>query len=49
MEKEGASHEKKRLFYSNLVNDNLLDCIVSKVNIIQIPPSVCFNLMLLEF
>ncbi|KAJ9678558.1 hypothetical protein PVL29_020666 [Vitis rotundifolia] len=40
MEEEGASHEKKRLFYSNLVNDNLLDCIVSKVNIIQITPSV---------
>ena len=47
MEEEGAFHEKKRLFYSNLVNDNLLDCIVSKVNIIQITPSVCFDLKLL--
>ncbi|KAL3500066.1 hypothetical protein ACH5RR_039159, partial [Cinchona calisaya] len=39
--KEAASfHEKKRLFYSTLMNDNLLDCIISKVNIAEIPPAM---------
>ncbi|KAF5947427.1 hypothetical protein HYC85_013384 [Camellia sinensis] len=40
MNEEAKSHEEKRLFYSTLVNDNLLDCIVSKVKIVQITPSV---------
>ncbi|KAG6469020.1 hypothetical protein ZIOFF_073717 [Zingiber officinale] len=30
-----AGHDKKRLFYSDLQNDNLLDCIVSKVQITE--------------
>ncbi|XP_043696207.1 DNA (cytosine-5)-methyltransferase CMT2-like [Telopea speciosissima] len=33
-------HDKKRLFFSDLRNDNILDCIVSKVKIIQVAPSV---------
>ncbi|KAI5657423.1 hypothetical protein M9H77_26216 [Catharanthus roseus] len=37
---EASSHDKKRLFYSTLMNDNLLDCIVSKVQVVQITPSV---------
>ncbi|KAL7183406.1 hypothetical protein ACSBR2_025750 [Camellia fascicularis] len=40
MNEEAKSHEEKRLFYSTLVNDNLLECIVSKVKIVQITPSV---------
>ncbi|CAK9153274.1 unnamed protein product [Ilex paraguariensis] len=32
--KEAAAfHDKKRLFYSTLMNDNLLDCIISKVHV----------------
>lgn len=41
LKEEAASHDKKRLFCSDMMNDNLLDCIVSKVKIIQRPPSVC--------
>ncbi|CAA0813098.1 DNA (cytosine-5)-methyltransferase CMT2 [Striga hermonthica] len=37
---DGISHDKKRLFYSTLMNDNLLDCIVSKVEVVQIPSNV---------
>ncbi|KAL0400479.1 UNVERIFIED_CONTAM: DNA (cytosine-5)-methyltransferase CMT2 [Sesamum latifolium] len=37
---DGRSHDKKRLFYSTLMNDNLLDCIVSKVKVVQIAPNV---------
>ncbi|KAM7252040.1 hypothetical protein ACFE04_023923 [Oxalis oulophora] len=39
-EKEVASHDKKRVFCSEVMNDNLLDCIVSKLNIIQLAPNV---------
>lgn len=44
MKDAAAFHDKKRLFYSNLMNDNILDCIISKVNIVKIPPAVCFIL-----
>ncbi|KAL2551173.1 DNA (cytosine-5)-methyltransferase CMT2 [Forsythia ovata] len=37
---DGISHDKKRLFYSTLMNDNLLDCIVSKVEVVQSAPNV---------
>ncbi|KAI3457882.1 hypothetical protein Pfo_014545 [Paulownia fortunei] len=37
---DGRSHDKKRLFYSTLMNDNSLDCIVSKVKVVQIAPNV---------
>ncbi|XAR70709.1 DNA (cytosine-5-)-methyltransferase [Bertholletia excelsa] len=40
MKDAAASHDKKRLFHSNLMNDNLLDCIVSKVSVIHIAPSL---------
>ncbi|KAF0927340.1 hypothetical protein E2562_031953 [Oryza meyeriana var. granulata] len=40
MEEQAQSHDPKRLFYSDLTDDNLLDCIVSKVTIVQVPPSV---------
>lgn len=40
---DGMSHDKKRLFYSTLMNDNLLDCIVSKVKVVQIKPNVCLK------
>ncbi|XP_055819789.1 DNA (cytosine-5)-methyltransferase CMT2-like [Solanum dulcamara] len=30
-------HDPKRIFYSTLENDNLLDCIVSKVNVVELP------------
>ncbi|KAL6533426.1 hypothetical protein OROMI_027538 [Orobanche minor] len=37
---DGRSHDKKRLFFSTLMNDNLLECIVSKVKVVQIPSNV---------
>ncbi|WVZ97098.1 hypothetical protein U9M48_042658 [Paspalum notatum var. saurae] len=40
MEDQAQSHDPRRLFCSDLKDDNLLDCIVSKVNIMQISPSV---------
>ncbi|OVA18480.1 Chromo domain/shadow [Macleaya cordata] len=40
MKDQAAFHDKKRLFCSDLMNDNLLDCIVSKVKIIQLAPDV---------
>ncbi|GMQ04063.1 hypothetical protein CsSME_00049618 [Camellia sinensis var. sinensis] len=40
MKEEAAFHDKKRLFYSTLLNDNLLDCIISKVSVIQIAPTL---------
>ncbi|KAJ4824620.1 hypothetical protein Tsubulata_024054 [Turnera subulata] len=32
-------HDKKRLFYSTVMNDNPLDCIISKVTVTQISPT----------
>ncbi|KAK6926146.1 Chromo domain [Dillenia turbinata] len=40
MKDEAAFHDEKRLFLSNLMNDNPLDCIVSRVCIVQIPTKV---------
>ncbi|XP_072994639.1 DNA (cytosine-5)-methyltransferase CMT2-like isoform X1 [Typha latifolia] len=40
MKEQAAFHDKKRLFSSDLKNDNLLDCIVSKVRVVRVPPSV---------
>ncbi|KAG2623797.1 hypothetical protein PVAP13_3KG081100 [Panicum virgatum] len=40
MEDQAQSHDPRRLFYSDLKDDNLLDCIVSKVTIVQVSPSV---------
>eukprot|EP00268_Persea_americana_P017969 TRINITY_DN18797_c0_g2_i7.p1 TRINITY_DN18797_c0_g2~~TRINITY_DN18797_c0_g2_i7.p1 ORF type:complete len:892 (-),score=136.39 TRINITY_DN18797_c0_g2_i7:1238-3835(-) len=36
MKEQAAFHEEKRLFYSDLRNVNLLDCIVSKVKVAQV-------------
>ncbi|KAL5724632.1 DNA (cytosine-5-)-methyltransferase [Ranunculus cassubicifolius] len=40
MKEQANFHDKKRLFYSDLMNDNMLDCIVSKVNVIQLAHNV---------
>lgn len=43
--KEAADfHDRKRLFYSTVMNDNPIDCIISKVIVAQIPPKVSSNL-----
>lgn len=42
LKQAAAFHDKKRLFYSTLMNDNLLDCILSKVRIIEKDPSLGF-------
>ena len=36
----GNFHDKRRLFYSSIMNDNLIDCIILKVNVTQISPRV---------
>ncbi|XP_011092593.1 DNA (cytosine-5)-methyltransferase CMT2 [Sesamum indicum] len=36
-------HDKRRLFYSTLLNDNPLDCIISKVNVVKVPPALCLK------
>ncbi|OEL35883.1 DNA (cytosine-5)-methyltransferase CMT2 [Dichanthelium oligosanthes] len=41
MEDQAQSHDPRRLFYSDLKDDNLLDCIVSKVTIVQV--ASCIN------
>ncbi|KAL0312384.1 UNVERIFIED_CONTAM: DNA (cytosine-5)-methyltransferase CMT2 [Sesamum radiatum] len=42
--KDAASvHDKRRLFYSTLMNDNPLDCIISKVNVVKVPPALCLK------
>ncbi|KAI7749813.1 hypothetical protein M8C21_011767 [Ambrosia artemisiifolia] len=33
-----SSNDKRRLFYSTLMNDNALDCIISKVKVVKIQP-----------
>ncbi|KAL6549805.1 hypothetical protein OROMI_020293 [Orobanche minor] len=43
MKDAASSHDKRRLFYSTLMNDNILDCIISKVNIVKIPPTLCLK------
>ncbi|KAH0649567.1 hypothetical protein KY290_033256 [Solanum tuberosum] len=42
---QGAAsfHDPKRVFYSTLENDNLLDCIVSKVNVVELPTRLDLN------
>lgn len=38
---EGGFHDKRRVFYSSIMNDNLIDCIIGKANVTQITPRVC--------
>ncbi|CAI9095176.1 OLC1v1031059C2 [Oldenlandia corymbosa var. corymbosa] len=40
MKEEACFHNKKRIFYSTLMNDNPLDCIMSKLSIVEVPPAV---------
>ncbi|KAK2662616.1 hypothetical protein Ddye_001190 [Dipteronia dyeriana] len=40
MKEAAAFHDSRRLFYSTVMNDNPVDCIVSKVSITQIPPKI---------
>ncbi|WCJ29036.1 DNA (cytosine-5)-methyltransferase CMT2 [Euphorbia peplus] len=40
IQEEGAFHDKKRLFYSTVMNDNPIDCIISKVSVVQISPNL---------
>ncbi|XP_022949032.1 putative DNA (cytosine-5)-methyltransferase CMT1 isoform X2 [Cucurbita moschata] len=40
IKEEGSFHDSRRLFYSTVMNDNPLDCIVSKVNIKRVKPRV---------
>ncbi|XP_059644065.1 DNA (cytosine-5)-methyltransferase CMT2-like isoform X2 [Cornus florida] len=44
MKEAAAFHDKRRLFYSTVMNDNLLDCIISKVGVKQIRPTLGLNL-----
>jgi len=37
---EGGFHDKRRVFYSTIMNDNLIDCIIGKTNVTQITPRV---------
>ncbi|GAV58623.1 DNA_methylase domain-containing protein/Chromo domain-containing protein/BAH domain-containing protein [Cephalotus follicularis] len=43
MKEAAASHDKKRLFSSTIMNDNPVDCIISKVSVTQISPGVGLN------
>ncbi|GAB4834808.1 hypothetical protein Ancab_033076 [Ancistrocladus abbreviatus] len=40
MKDEASFLDKKRVFYSTIMNDNLLNCIISKVNVIQVTPQL---------
>jgi hypothetical protein len=37
---EGDYHDKRRLFYSSIMNDNLIDSIIEKANVRYIKPKV---------
>ncbi|KAK4490834.1 hypothetical protein RD792_001549 [Penstemon davidsonii] len=42
--KDAASlHDERRLFYSSFMNDNFLDCIISKVTIVKVSPELCLK------
>ncbi|KAI3828619.1 hypothetical protein L1987_02724 [Smallanthus sonchifolius] len=43
MKTAAALHDKNRLFFSTLMNDNLLECIVSKVKVIEKAPMLGFQ------
>ncbi|KAE8727433.1 DNA (cytosine-5)-methyltransferase CMT2 [Hibiscus syriacus] len=40
MKQETAFHDERRLFYSTVMNDNPIDCIISKVSVTQISPKL---------
>ncbi|MED6206235.1 hypothetical protein PIB30_024827 [Stylosanthes scabra] len=37
---EGSFHDKRRLFYSSIMNDNLIDCIITKANVTLVTPRI---------
>ncbi|CAL0330829.1 unnamed protein product [Lupinus luteus] len=41
---EGGFHDKRRLFYSSIMNDNLIDCIIAKVNVTHLRSRVGLKL-----
>ncbi|XP_071727434.1 DNA (cytosine-5)-methyltransferase CMT3-like [Rutidosis leptorrhynchoides] len=43
MKDVASFHDKKRVFSSNLMNDNLLECILSKVKVIEKAPTLGFQ------
>lgn len=43
MKEEANYLDKKRIFYSCIMNDNLLGCIISKLNVIQASPQLKLN------
>ncbi|CAA7054939.1 unnamed protein product [Microthlaspi erraticum] len=38
MKQEATHHDKRRLFYSTVMNDNPIDCLISKVTVLQVSP-----------
>ncbi|XVF52094.1 hypothetical protein PTKIN_Ptkin04bG0237300 [Pterospermum kingtungense] len=43
MQQESSFHDERRLFYSTVMNDNPIDCIISKVSVTQISPKLGQN------
>jgi DNA (cytosine-5)-methyltransferase 1 len=39
---DGQKHDPRRVFLSEEKNDNVLDCIISKVKIVHVDPNVRF-------
>ena len=39
---DGQKHDPRRVFLSEEKNDNVLDCIISKVKIVHVDPNVSF-------
>ncbi|CAI0418779.1 unnamed protein product [Linum tenue] len=48
MKEQAASHDTKRVFYSTVMNDNPIDCISSKVNIMKISPKIVLKRQLCQ-
>ncbi|KAJ7527101.1 hypothetical protein O6H91_16G037000 [Diphasiastrum complanatum] len=40
---EAKKHDKKRIFYSEVKDDNLLECITGKIKVVQVSPLKNFN------
>jgi len=47
MERQATNHDKRRLFYSTVMNDNPVDCLISKVTVLQVSPRVCWVKLIL--
>jgi hypothetical protein len=46
---DGHKHDPRRVFLSEEKNDNVLDCIISKVKIVHVDPNVSSLLRALRF